>query len=197
MLDSRYRCIVEVIGPGSARNDSMTTRNDMRHPAPASRIALALRLACAGFMGLATAACWTVFAVAKVETWRQEGPTAFAKSHRQGVVISDTGRVRLGHAISPFAPLKADRVWDLARTGSGVVYAATGDAGKIFRREPGAKSEWSLVFDSSDSQALSVVACPDGTVYAGTGPSGNVVNLTDPKHPASRPDPKVQYIWDL
>ena len=33
--------------------------------------------------------------------------------------------------------------------------------------------------------------------YAGTGPSGQVVNLTDPKHPASRPDPKVQYIWDL
>ncbi len=38
---------------------------------------------------------------------------------------------------------------------------------------------------------------PDGTIFAGTGPSGQVVNLTDPKHPSSRPDPKVQYIWDL
>ncbi len=35
------------------------------------------------------------------------------------------------------------------------------------------------------------------TVYAGTGPTGQVVNLSDPKHPSSHPGPKVQYIWDL
>ena len=49
----------------------------------------------------------------------------------------------------------------------------------------------------SDSQVLSLVVTPGGISYAGTGPDGQVVNLTDPKHPASRPDPKVQYIWDL
>jgi hypothetical protein len=148
-------------------------------------------------MGSALAAWWSPEASAKVETWRQEGPTAFAKSHREGVVISDNGRVRLGHAVSPLGSLKVDRVWDLARTRDGALFAATGDKGQVFRRETSANASWSLVFDSVDSQALSVVACPDGTVFAGTGPSGQVVNLTDPKHPASRPDPKVQYIWDL
>src|SRR5205823_1034241 len=29
------------------------------------------------------------------------------------------------------------------------------------------------------------------------GPSGQVVDVTDPKHPASRPSPGVQYVWDL
>jgi hypothetical protein len=134
---------------------------------------------------------------AKGETWRQEGPAAFAKCHRERVVISDQGRVRLGHAVSPFGSLSAGRVWDLARTRDGVLLAATGDAGQIFRRAPKADSAWTVSYDSTDSQALALVVCPDGSVFAGTGPNGQVMSVTDPKHPASRPDPKVRYIWDL
>ena len=52
---------------------------------------------------------------AKVETWRQEGAAAFAKYHRERVVISDQGRVRLGQALVPTGPLAAERVWDLVR----------------------------------------------------------------------------------
>jgi hypothetical protein len=134
---------------------------------------------------------------AKVETWRQEGAGAFAKAHRDGVVISDTGRVRLGHALAPLGAIGVERVWDLARTREGILLAATGDAGKVLGREPKAGATWNVVYDSSDSQVLSLVVTPAGISYAGTGPTGQVVNLTDPKHPASRPDPKVQYIWDL
>jgi hypothetical protein len=134
---------------------------------------------------------------AKVETWRQEGPGAFAKAHREGVVISDTGRVRLGHALAPLGAIGVERVWDLARTREGILLAATGDGGKVMGREPKAGATWSTVFDSNDSQVLSLVVTPAGISYAGTGPTGQVVNLTDSKHPASRPDPKVQYIWDL
>src|SRR5262245_61140371 len=79
---------------------------------------------------------------AKVEAWRQEGPAAFAKSHRQSVVISDNGRVRLGHAVAPLAPLGAARVWDLARGHDGVLLAATGDSGQVFRREPRPNAAW-------------------------------------------------------
>ena len=42
-----------------------------------------------------------------------------------------------------------------------------------------------------------MAVCPDETVFVGTGPGGQVVNLTEPKHPGSKPDPKVQYIWGL
>ena len=34
-------------------------------------------------------------------------------------------------------------------------------------------------------------------MFVGTGPSGQVVDLTDPEHPAAAPDRGVQYIWDL
>ncbi|MGP0069539.1 MAG: hypothetical protein ACLQGP_38815 [Isosphaeraceae bacterium] len=134
---------------------------------------------------------------AKVETWRHEGHSAFAKCHREGVVISDNGRVRLGHAVAPVGSLACGRVWDLARTREGVLLAATGDSGQVFRREPKPDAPWTLAYDSNDSQVLSLIVCPDGSQFAGTGPTGQVVRLDDPKHPASRPDPKVQYIWDL
>ena len=134
---------------------------------------------------------------AKVETWRQEGPSAFAKSHRESVVISDNGRVRLGHAVSPVGSLTAARVWDMARMRDGSLLAATGDSGQVFRRGPKPGDAWNVLYDAADSQVLSLVALPDGTIFAGTGPNGQVVNLSDDKNPASRPDPKVQYIWDL
>jgi hypothetical protein len=134
-------------------------------------------------------------ALAKVETWRHEGVSAFSKGHREGVVISDSGRVRLAQAIRPTASLAAVRVWDLARTRDGAAFAATGNEGKVYRRE--GTSDWSVAMDSADSQALSLVVTSDGKVFVGTGPSGSLVEVTDLKHPASQPDPKVQYLWDL
>lgn len=134
---------------------------------------------------------------AKVETWRQEGAAAFSKYHRESVVISDQGRIRLGQALVPTGPLAAERVWDLVRAGDGTVFAATGDAGKVFRKSTKEGEAWTVAYDAADTQALALAATPQGKVFAGTGPSGLVVELTDPHHPSSRPDPKVQYVWDL
>jgi hypothetical protein len=134
---------------------------------------------------------------AKLETWRQEGAAAFSKHHRERVVISDKGKVRLGHALVTTGPIAAERVWDLARASDGVVYAATGDSGKVFRRSTRDGAAWTVALDAADTQALSLATAEGGKVFVGTGPSGQVIELTDPGHPASRPDPKVQYIWDL
>src|SRR5262245_48832220 len=148
-------------------------------------------LASAGLIGLVGSAR------GKLESWRQEGATAFAKHHRDKVVISDQGRVRLGHSLVPTGPLSADRVWDLARASDGTVYAATGDSGKVFRRATKEEAAWTVALDAADTQALTLCATPGGKVFVGTGPTGQVIEVTDSQHPASRPDPKVQYIWDL
>ena len=169
----------------------------MRHLSKAPCLHRLSPLVCAAnvVLGLAT---WAMpQAAAKVETWRQEGPTGFTKCHRDRIVISDNGKVRLGHALAPLGSLAAERIWDLAQSRDGVLYAATGDAGKVFRRETKADAPWAVIYDSSDTQVLSLAIVADGTVYAGTGPNGNVVNVSDPKHPAFRPSAKVQYIWDL
>src|SRR5207244_1365315 len=132
---------------------------------------------------------------AKVETWRHDTSAAFAKGHKERVVVSDAGRVRLAQAVRPFDGLTAAHVWDLAKLGKDTLYAATGNEGKVFLRR--GQGPWTIAFDADDTQALALAVTPDGRAFAGTGPSGQVVELTDPKHPASRPDAKVQYIWDL
>ena len=134
---------------------------------------------------------------AKVETWRQEGPTAFAKCHREGVVISDNGRVRLGHALAPWGRWRPSGCGTWLKRARGVI------RGHRRRRQglsPRAQGRCALGRSSTIRAIPRFCRWPvaaDGTVYAGTGPNGKVVNLSDPKHPASRPGPKVQYIWDL
>jgi hypothetical protein len=134
---------------------------------------------------------------AKVDTWRREGSSAFSKCKREGVVLSDSGELRLGRAVEPLGTLSASHVWDLVKTKDGTLFAATGDEGKVFRRESKEGAPWTLAYDAADTQALSLAVLPDGKVFVGTGPSGQVVEISDPKHPASNPDPKVQYVWDL
>ena len=133
----------------------------------------------------------------KLESWREESASAFGKGRRERVVISESGRVRLGHSLKTLGSLDAARVWDLARGPHGEVYAATGDAGKVFKRDNKDDAPWTLAYDATDTQALSVAVSLDGRAFAGTGPSGQVVDLADSKHPASRPHPGVNYIWDL
>ncbi len=157
---------------------------------PLARRAAGLSLGLTAVLALAS-----LPALAKLETWRQDTSAAFAKGRRDRVVIADSGRVRLGRALRGTDKLDAARVWDLARSTRGVIYAATGDSGQVYRRE--GDGAWSLAHDGQDSQALALAATADGRVFAGTGPTGRLVEVSDPNALASVPDPAVRYIWDL
>ena len=149
-------------------------------------------------LGLATVwFFWGQPLFAKLETWRTEGASSLAKGKRDRVVLSDAGKLRLGYSLKPIGTLDATRVWDLARDSKGNLFAATGDEGRVFRRDGKEDAPWSLAFDAADTQALALGVGPEGHIFVGTGPSGQVVDVTDPKHPRSRPSPAVQYIWDL
>lgn len=148
-------------------------------------------------VGLSAVLVPSLGVLAKLETWRDESASAFSKGKRQGVVVSDAGRVRLGHALEPLGKFEAARVWDLARGPGGDVFAATGDAGKVFRFDPKGPAEWSVVYAAADTQALSLAALADGRVFVGTGPSGQVVEINGSKTSAAKPGPDVRYVWDL
>jgi len=112
-------------------------------------------------------------APAKLETWREETASAFTKAHREGVVVSSGGRVRLGQRLSPLGTLDAAHVWDLARTDGGDLYAATGDAGQVFRHaSKDGEGAWTAIYAAKDTQALALAVLADGHVVVGTGPSG-------------------------
>ena len=152
-------------------------------------------VSCAGVSGRARLEpAW-----AKLETWRQEGSRGLLQASPRA-----RGDLRSGQASAsarPWCPpdrSAAERVWDLARPDQGEVYAATGDLRQgLSPVRPREGAAWTVVLDAADTQALSLAATPEGKVFVGTGPSGQVIEVTDAEHPASRPDPKVQYIWDL
>jgi outer membrane protein assembly factor BamB len=134
-------------------------------------------------------------ALAGERAWRHDTREAFADATRDGVVLAESGHVRLAQEIDATADLDAARVWAIAHAMDGAVFAATGDDGRVFRRE--GDGPWQLAYDSDDTQALSLAAMPDGRVFVGTGPGGQVVELTDPAHPSGRPGPGVEYVWAL
>lgn len=137
-------------------------------------------------------------ALAKEEAWRHEGAAAFAKAQKDAVVVTESGLVRLARPIERVgAGLDAARVWALARGRDGSLYAATGDAGKVFRKGPGDQDAWQAAYDADDTQALSLASTSDGRVFVGTGPSGRVIDVSDPGHPGGQPGPDVQYVWSL
>src|SRR5208337_1790466 len=153
----------------------------MEQPARAKKSRGKRTVVAEAFAGLAAATfalTLTAGAEAKLQTWRQEGAAAFPKHHREHLVISDQGHVRLGRSLQPTGPLAAERVWDLARGRDGAIFAATGDSGKVFRQESQKETAWTVALDAADTQALSLVAMSDGKVYAGTGPSGQLIEVT-------------------
>ncbi len=136
-----------------------------------------------------------VTARAKEEAWRHDNASDFKKAEKDRLIVSDSGTVRLAHAIGKVGEIEADRVWALARSKDGTLYAATGDEGRVFHRK--GDGAWKLELDAEDTQALSLAATPDGRVFVGTGSSGQVIELTNPDHPSSRPGPEVRYVWAL
>ncbi|MGF1582288.1 MAG: hypothetical protein ACFCD0_23435 [Gemmataceae bacterium] len=132
---------------------------------------------------------------AKVKVWHHQGQSDYKNANVQQAVVSDEGVLRLSRRIEPIAGLTAMHIWDLEQHDRGNLYVATGGEGKIFCITPAGKI--SVVYTSSDSQILCLARSKDGSIYAGTGPSGTLVRIP------AKGEPKVvakhlgRYVWSL
>src|SRR5262245_28219274 len=88
----------------------------------------------------------------KVKVWHQNKPANFDKARLSRVVVSNEGTLRLSRQLKPLVGLDATHVWDLLEDKNGNLYAATGDAGKIYKI--GADGKATAVFTSDDGQVL-------------------------------------------
>ena len=108
----------------------------------------------------------------KVKTYTAALPAQYEKAQFQQAVISNEGTIRLARWLKPLevkGSLEATRIWDVVEDKAGNLFVATGDEGKLFKISP--DGTVSVAFDSEDTQILSLVAAPDGSIFAGTGPS--------------------------
>jgi sugar lactone lactonase YvrE len=145
-------------------------------------------------MALALVLCFGASAeAAKVKVWHQHGQASFEKAKFSKAVVSSEGVLSLSRQLKPLANPGAANVWALAESKDGILYAATGDDGKIFRVDGDGCKE---VYAGKDSQVLSLAAADDGAVYAGTGPGGKIVRLT-PKGAEVVTEGLDSYVWAL
>ena len=112
---------------------------------------------------------------AKVKVWHQHTAASFDKAKFSKAVVSSDGVISLSRQLKPLANPGVSNVWALAESKDGVLYAATGDDGKVFRVDG---EECKAVYTGKDSQVLSLAAADDGSVFAGTGPGGKIVRIT-------------------
>src|SRR5881227_2644976 len=104
---------------------------------------------------LAGLALTTASDAAKIKVWHQYTQAQFEKAKFHDAVISNEGVIRLSRQLKPLANLAAAHVWSVVEDKQGVLYAATGDEGKLWRvTAEGAD----IVYTSKDSEVLSLAA---------------------------------------
>jgi hypothetical protein len=110
---------------------------------------------------------------AKVKVWHHNTAAHYEKAQFKHAVVTSEGALRLSRKLRPLAGLKATHVWDVVEDARGNLFVATGDEGKLYKVT--AEGKASVLYTSTDSQVLCLALAQDGTLYAGTGPTGMVV----------------------
>jgi len=78
--------------------------------------------------------------------------------------------------LAEWATVPDPYIWDLAVAPGGVVWAATGPEGKLYRIEGGEVEEW---YDSKEKNLLSIALGEGGDVYAGSGEKGFLYRVAE------------------
>jgi hypothetical protein len=132
---------------------------------------------------------------AKVKVWHHSSPAHFEKARLKHTVISSEGALRLSRQLRPLASVDAAHVWAVVEDKAGNLFAATGDEGKIYKVAP--DDSVTVVSAGEGSQILSLALADDGTLYAGTGPGGLVLQIPPNGHGKILYKSPEMYIWCL
>jgi outer membrane protein assembly factor BamB len=131
---------------------------------------------------------------AQPQFWRTEGARDFLDGETEGVSVDSDGHVRLAPASRLLHDPEAPNVWALAAGAKGVLYAGTGNEGKVFKIESG---KGALFFDAPELEVHAVAVGPDGRLYVGTSPDGKVYAVDAAGKATAFFDPEEKYIWAL
>lgn len=140
----------------------------------------------------------TVFAVtgsaATSTAWEVSGFTDFLKGHLSGLSLTADGILQPGPSVRFHTALNQPVLWSLTAAPGGIIYAATGHTGKVFRISPDGQSALAWTAEQPEIFALSVDS--KGVLYAGTSPNGGVYRI-ETGHARQVWHSPAKYIWAI
>jgi hypothetical protein len=130
--------------------------------------------------------------------WELSSFTDFIAGRMDGVALSRDGRLSAAPRLDTVFDSGQPVIWSVVTSPGGVLYAATGHHGRIYRIDAAGKS--SLLWTSDRPEVFALAVNPQGDLYAATSPNGKIYKI----HPTSGDaqiteyfDPKSLYIWAL
>jgi len=118
----------------------------------------------------------------------------FLDGEIEGLSIDSSGRLSLAPAVTLGPDLGVPAVWSIAVDSQGVLYAGTGNDGKILKVDGRTTQTF---FDAVEPEVQALVFGPDGRLYAATNPGGKVYAIDKNGKSTVFFDPEERYIWAL
>jgi outer membrane protein assembly factor BamB len=128
-------------------------------------------------------------------TWKQRDRADFEQGEPQGVSLLAEGPIRLGARLEAIFEPDQPYIWAVASGPGGVVYAAGGNEGVVYRIEPGKAA--APFFTVEEPEVLALAVDGNGAIYAGSSPGGRVYKFNPDGKLVWRTDTLEQYIWAL
>ncbi len=145
-------------------------------------------------MAIAVAAC-VALSAATPTFWTVSSQPDFLKGDVEDLSIDSDGRVFLGPSASLIAETAAPFLWTVVAGQDGVLWAGTGNEGKVLR--VGKDGKVSTFFDAAELEVHAIASAPDGGLYVGTSPDGKVYRVSASGTATTLFDPEDKYIWAL
>ena len=118
----------------------------------------------------------------------------FTDGEIEGLSVDSTGRLSLAPAVTTGPDLGSPVVWVVVVDPQGVLYAGTGNDGKILKVE---NRTTQTFFDAAEAEVQALAMGPDGRLFAATNPDGKVYAIDKAGKSAVFFDPDERYIWAL
>jgi hypothetical protein len=144
---------------------------------------------------LLTFAVSSAFSVT-TSVWEQNTYMDFSSGKPKNISLTSLDQVTLSKALEPIEGNVSEvRIWCIARDSKGNMYAGTGDKGKIFKITADGKA--SMIFDSPETDIISIIIDNKDTIYAGSSPDGIIYKIEQDQVPSTFFKSEEKYIWSM
>ncbi len=118
----------------------------------------------------------------------------FLDGEIEGLSVDSSGRLSLAPSATTGPDLGAAAVWAVAVDPQGVIYAGTGNSGKIVKID---NRTTQTFHDVAEPEVQALVFGPDGRLFAATNPEGRIYAIDKAGKSTVFFDPEERYIWAL